>query len=142
MSESPAVIDANVVLKSILPNALQEECQALLVQLSTHKLHVPALWSYEVTSALTKAVHLEQVTQDEARKALQEIMALGVILIPPDEAQVQGAFDWTLRLNRAVAYDSYYLVLAESLSCDLWTADRKLVRTVELPWVRWVEDSS
>lgn len=142
MSESAAVIDANVVLKSILPNPLQKQCQALLAQLSTYNLHVPALWSYEVTSALTKAVDFEQLTQDEARKALQEIMTLGVKLVLPDETQIQQAFDWTLQLNRASAYDSYYLVLAKSLGCDLWTADRKLVRTVEFPWIRWVKTAA
>lgn len=35
-------------------------------------------------------------------------------------------------------YDSYYLVLAEALECDLWMADRRLFSVIDLPWVRWV----
>jgi hypothetical protein len=31
------------------------------------------------------------------------------------------AFAWTLRLDRAAAYGSFYLALAEELVCDLWT---------------------
>ena len=65
-------------------------------------------------------------------------MGLGVRLVLPDASQNRQAFDWTLRLNRAAAYDSYYLALAEALECDLWTADRRLLNAVDLPWVRWV----
>jgi predicted nucleic acid-binding protein len=58
-------------------------------------------------------------------------------LIPPDIDQVRIAFDWTLRLDRTAAYDSFYLALAESLRCDLWTAARHLRNAVEQSWVRW-----
>jgi hypothetical protein len=39
--------------------------------------------------------------------------------------------------DRAAAYDSSYLALAESLQCDLWTMDERLRNAVNLPWVRW-----
>jgi predicted nucleic acid-binding protein len=39
-------------------------------------------------------------------------------------------------LNRAAAYDSFCLALAEAMQCELWTADRRLVNAVNLPWVR------
>jgi predicted nucleic acid-binding protein len=42
---------------------------------------------------------------------------------------------WTRRLNRAAAYDSFYLAVAESLGCELWTADQRLSKAVDLPWV-------
>ncbi len=48
------------------------------------------------------------------------------------------AFDWTVRLNQAAAYDSFYLALAEALRCELWTADQHLYDAVGQPWVRWV----
>jgi predicted nucleic acid-binding protein len=59
-----------------------------------------------------------------------------VRLVPPDAAQATLAYDWTLRLNRAAAYDSFYLALAETLGADLWTTDRRLSAAVGLPWVR------
>jgi predicted nucleic acid-binding protein len=52
------------------------------------------------------------------------------------------AFDWTRRLRRAAAYDSYYLALADLLKCDLWTADQHLVDAAAVPWVRLVGDSA
>ena len=54
-------------------------------------------------------------------------------LLPPDPYLVRAAFDWTMRLERAAAYDSFYLALAETLGCPLWTADRHLHNAVEQP---------
>jgi len=140
MTGSPMVIDGSVVLKSILPNPLYEQCQALMLNLTQFELVAPSLWAYETTSALTKAVHFGQLTADEGRQALTQVGALGVRLVLPDGGLNQQAFEWTLRLQRAAAYDSYYLALAEALKCDLWTADRRLYDAAGLPWVRWVED--
>lgn len=140
MIGSSAIIDANVAIKMVLTDPLQERCRDLMARLVAggHEVVAPALWAYEITSTLSKAVHLGQLTPVEGREALARIAALGIRLIPPDEAQNQRAFDWTLRLKRSTAYDSYYLALAETLECDLWTADRRLLNAADLPWVRWV----
>jgi predicted nucleic acid-binding protein len=73
-----------------------------------------------------------------ARQALQLSAELEVQLIQPDQELVIQAFDWTLRLKRAAAYDSFYLALARCLDCDLWTADRRLANAVGEPWVRYM----
>ena len=134
------MIDASLAIKAVLPNPLQAQCQALLVHLSSDQLNAPGLWIYETTSALTKAVFFGDITAEEGRTALNQVNALGVQIAPMDSGQSFQAFEWTLRLKRAAAYDSFYLALAESLSCDLWTADRRLKNAVSLPWVRWVEE--
>ena len=61
---------------------------------------------------------------------------LGVRLHSPDDTMVRAAYEWTLRLNRGAAYDSFYLALAEWLSCELWSADRRLYRAVNQAWVQ------
>ena len=75
-----------------------------------------------------------QRRRERVRSALAQ--RLGVRLAAPDDELVRKAFAWTLRLGRAAAYDSLYLALVEELGCDLWTADRHLVRAVDLAWVR------
>ncbi len=142
MTGSSAVIDASVAVKTVLPDPLQERCEALIARLVTdgYDLVAPALWLYESTSALCKMVYLGQLRAPRAYGAVAQIMALGIELVSPDEAQSRRALDWSLQLKRAVAYDSYYLALAERLGCDLWTADRRLANAVNLPWVRWVGD--
>jgi predicted nucleic acid-binding protein len=77
----------------------------------------------------------------DAALALAAFRKIGVRLILPDEQQDQLALGWTLRLKRVAAYDSYYLALAESRACELWTADRRLFNAANVPWVHLVESS-
>ncbi len=103
----------------------------------------PALWANETTSAIAKAVHFGEITESEGRQALERLQELGVRLFIPDASQNHAAFDWTLRMKRASAYDSYYLVLAQALECDFWTADRRLFNTLKddrLVWLHWIEE--
>jgi predicted nucleic acid-binding protein len=136
------VIDASFALRLILPNPHQKHCQALVAQ--WHKegctLCAPALWLYEITSALCKGVHFGQITRDEGQQALTLAQRLGVQLIPPDEVQTASAFAWTMQLKRAAAYDSFYLALARTLQSELWTADKRLVHTAGVPWVHLIPD--
>lgn len=103
----------------------------------------PALWAYETTSSICKAVHFQMVTVDDAEQILVLLEDLGVQLIPPDEIYNQRVFNLTMQLKRTAAYDRYYLALAESLKCDLWTADKKFYQAAQnngLAWVRHVSE--
>jgi predicted nucleic acid-binding protein len=136
------VVDACLAFKLILPAPQQ----ALLKDLVTgwkregYTLCTPVLWIYEITSALCKAVHFGVLTPDQGHRALALAHKLGVQLIQPDDAQARLAFDWTMRLDRAAAYDSFYLALAETLGCELWTANKRLHNAVDQPWVRQAGD--
>jgi predicted nucleic acid-binding protein len=143
MTGSPVVIDASVALKLVLPNPLRERCRDTVTWLKDEgfELVVPALWAYETTSTLCKAVHFEQLTPDEGRRILAQLDELDIRIVAPGPQHNRQAFERTLQLKRASAYDSYYLALAETLRCDLWTADRRLFNAVNLPWVHWVGDS-
>jgi predicted nucleic acid-binding protein len=140
MTGSSVVIDAGIALRLVTVNDLQARCRNLVDELvkNSLKLCAPMLWACETTSGLTKALYFQQITIDEARVGLEQLADLGVALTLPDGLQNRLAFDWTVRLKRAAAYDSYYLALAESLSCDLWTTDSRLVNAVKLGWVRLV----
>src|SRR3990172_3308306 len=126
MTNGMVIIDASVALKAILPNQLQGYCRALVQTFAEVQPVATALWVYETTSAISKAVHFEQLTDKEGRQALEQVDALGIRLFVPDIDQNQIAFDWTLRLKRASAYDSFYLALAQALECDFWTSDKRL----------------
>jgi len=133
-----AVIDASFAVKLILPNPVREKVQAVANSLaeSGTRLAAPTLWAYETTSAIAKAVHLGYLSPGDGFRAIELLDRMGVALFPPNSLQNESALRWSLKLESASSYDCYYLVLAEHLECDLWTADRKLVNDVELPWVR------
>jgi predicted nucleic acid-binding protein len=141
--EKMLVMDASVAIKAILPNPLQGHCQALVSTFAETQPAAPALWAHETTSAITKTVHFGQITEAEGRQALEQLATLGVQLFIPNLEQNLAAFDWTMRLKRAAAYDSYYLSLAQSLDCAFWTADSRLfnaLKTERLAWLHWIEE--
>jgi len=139
----PLVVDASLLFRLILPGPHQAGVDALVSGwlANGYGLFAPSLAAYELTSALAKAVHFQQITAEEGRRALALAQRLGVQLVAPHDELVRSAFVWTLRLERAAAHDSFYLTLAERLECDLWTADRRLRDAVDLPWVRLVEET-
>ena len=134
------VVDASFTIKLILPNPEQSRCRELIAEWMQNgvTIYAPTLWLYEVTSALTKAVHFDILTEAEGLQALQLAQALDLQLIHPDNTLVELAYDWTQRLDRAAAYDSFYLALTESLSAEFWTADHRLASVVNAPWVRTI----
>jgi predicted nucleic acid-binding protein len=139
-TSSPLVIDAGIGFALCTQDLTSTDLRTALAAIleADGWICAPTLWQYEVASILTKAVHFRQMSEPSARQALQLSADLPIQLIQPDQELVTQAFDWTLRLKRAAAYDSFYLALARRLDCDLWTADRRLVNAVSEPWVRYM----
>ena len=136
------IIDAGIAIKLIAPHPGQQLYIDMVTQWqqASYQLCAPTLWAYEVTSAFTKMAHFGKISTAASREGLRLAHQLGVQLVAPDEEQTLKAFAWTERLQRAAAYDSFYLALAETLDCELWTTDKRLVNAVAQPWVRSVEE--
>jgi len=128
------VVDASLVIKAILPNPETARCQAVLAHLQGQHLVAPALWVYEIAGALAKAVHRGQMTTLEGEEALHQALALGVQIVLPDETQAHLA----LQLKSNSVYDSFYLVTAEGLDAEFWTADQKLVNSLPAKKPAWM----
>lgn len=135
----PLVIDASFAFKLILPGPYQSRYTTLVTEWEQagHSFYAPTLWLYEITSALCKTVHFGALTRSEGQKALNLAQKLSLELVEPDEDQTQLAFDWTHKLNRAAAYDSFYLALAETLSAEFWTADKRLYQAANVSWIHF-----
>ena len=134
------VLDANIGYHVFVPQPGQSHLQALLSarQAVGCDFVAPTLWRYEVTSILTKALQQRQLTQAETTNALAYSLSFPIRLIEPDSELTRAAFQWTLKLKRAAAYDSFYLALAQQLQCELWTYDQRLANAVNEPWVRYL----
>ena len=101
-----------------------------------HTFLAPTLWMYEITSTVQKLCHFGHISASEAESALALMADFAIELAQPDFRLARRALDWSRRLNRASAYDSFYLALAEERGCDLWTADSRLANAVKERWVR------
>lgn len=102
------------------------------------KLCAPTLWIYELTSTFSKCERFGEITHSEAKAGLKLALTLNVELIQPTQVIIQRAYEWTRALNRAAAYDCFYLALAESLDCEFWTADKRLVNATNVAWVKLI----
>lgn len=140
---TPIVIDANVALATVVPLAYSQHAVALFNEWNVQggQLAVPALWGYEVNSALRKSVAAEVLTFEQADLAIRDLWTLGVEEISGTIERNRRALTWSARLGQHVAYDAQYLVVAEKLGTSLWTADRRLqdrAHAAGADWVRWI----
>jgi len=101
----------------------------------------PPLLAFEGTSVIRNKVHRGLVPSEEGELMFEALQAQGVKLLYP-EGLHRIAWKLAKRFDRPAAYDCHYLALAEMLSCELWTGDRRLYDVVkdELPWVKWLGD--
>jgi predicted nucleic acid-binding protein len=136
----PVVVDASLIFRLLVPNLQQQALRAQVDgwQQGGVELAAPTLWLYELTSAIAKAIHAGQLIEDEGRRLVALVHAFPIDLVTPDVALGLAALAWSRRLQRANAYDSAYLALAEALHAELWTADRRLANAVRLEWVQCV----
>jgi predicted nucleic acid-binding protein len=141
MRNSRVCIDAGLVVKIVVEEPYSSQARALwrTWQNEEHRITAPPLLRYELTSVLRKHVARGLRTAEESRQALERALAFDIQYLEPPNFHRQ-ALDMADRLGCPAAYDTHYLVLAEYLACEFWTADERLVNAVhrELPWVRWL----
>jgi predicted nucleic acid-binding protein len=131
------VVDASFTFRLLLPNPQQTTVRGHVDQwIRDGKiLAAPTLWLYEMASALVKTVHFGDLSQDEGRRNLVRLQSFPLALIAPDARLTEAAYNWSRQMQRANAYDAFYLALAQALDSELWTADRRLANAVQQPWV-------
>ena len=139
------VIDANITVALFvnLPYSAQVERLFRLWRREAAELFAPALWPAEVISALRKVVTAGQMGSDDARLALASLKRFPIQVIIPDAALMDSSLIWAERLDQTVAYDAQYIALAESLAAEFWTADQRLLRSIQrlnVNWTQWVGD--
>lgn len=104
-----------------------------------HRGVTAPLFFAEVTSVLRESMHFGRILPEEGEDVFQAFEALGIRSVDPPDLQ-RRAWKLAKEHKRPRAYDAQYLAVAESMGCDLWTADRRLLNAVPIPWLRWLGD--
>jgi len=118
------ILDASVVTDALAVKGPAGERARRLVAAKT-RLHVPAILTAEVASALRAMLRRGDLRAPEARAAALRASAIRARRYPfePFVARV-----WELRDNVTV-YDAWYVALAETLDASLVSADDRLRRS-------------
>ncbi len=134
------IVVAYLIIALVLPLPYSDPAQALILSEKERGSVVaaPALWSFEVVSALRRAVGLELLMPDELQTALQSICSFRIEDVPPTRELHQRSLAWSERLQTSKAYDSAYLAASELLGAEFWTSDRKLAQAAKQCGVSWV----
>ena len=137
------VVDASLALKWVVPENDSEVAQAVRFrwQSSGESPVAPPIFRSEVTNALYQMVRKGGLRIQDAMEALSALQPAVAIVEPA------GLYDAALtiadELGIGATYDALYVALAESEGCELWTADRSLVRAAQprFPRVRWIGEA-
>lgn len=134
------VLDASVVLKLLMPEALSEIVRRLWGRWVERETEIvaPFLLAYEVLSVLRNKVFRGELPPEAGEAAFVAFRAQDIAFLHPDgleDAAWRLAREWKL----PTAYDAAYLALAELMDYEFWTADRRLATGLrKVPRVRLV----
>lgn len=102
-------------------------------------LYAPSHFQSEISNVIRKRMRRDALSRDHALTLLDRFLLLPVVVVSSpgidrDALVVASEFDLP------TVYDAYYLAVAQSVGCEFWTDDRRLLRNLagRLPFVRWI----
>ena len=137
------VVDASFAVKWLFAEDHSDTADALAAAMARQgePIIAPYLLPIEVANVIRQHRRRGALTPEEAQGRLARFFSYDVRLRAP-AALTERALAIADEQDLAAVYDAHYLALAELEACDLWTADRRLVRMLagRLTFVRWIGD--
>ncbi|MCY3655233.1 MAG: type II toxin-antitoxin system VapC family toxin [Chloroflexota bacterium] len=129
MTSERVVVDASVAVKWLVEEVDSEEAIKLGQGWAEAgvALAAPHLLPFEVANALHRRVLSEELSIDRVGVLVDFLLDMGIELFGVSALHLR-ALTLASELNQQAAYDSHYLVLAEELDCEFWTADARFYR--------------
>lgn len=144
MPNSLICLDASIVVQALVnPKNIAIRQQWERWRSHGQQFVAPSLQRYEVTNALHRYQHSNQLSIDVIEETLHIFLTLPIAYVD-EQSDHQRAMEIARRFGRPAAYDAHYIALAERLGIEFWTADRRLANAVEhsLSWVHLASDAS
>ena len=136
------ILDSSVAFKWVLPEIYTDK--ALLLRddyrNGVHELLAPDIFPVEIIHGLAKAERQGRITPPQAGAHWQDVMTTAPLL-SPSIPLIPRAYEIASQARFGV-YDCLYVALAELESCQLVTADDKLVKTLQSRFPRIVHLAS
>jgi predicted nucleic acid-binding protein len=122
------VIDASVAVKWFIPEPESEKAEILLAKFRRGEIDLaaPDVVVGEVGNTLWKRSARGDIAVDDAAQSYADLLKIA-ITIQSSSALALRAFKLASDLAHPL-YDTLYIALAESLNCELVTADEALIK--------------
>jgi predicted nucleic acid-binding protein len=145
-AESEVVLDANVLVRMVVPGAHEAQAEAIWQRLTLEHLPcpVPSFCPTEVISSLRQMGRGGLLSAQGEEVAIADFLGrIRPALIPIDSpALSHTAWEMARDLNERHTYDSVYLAIARAFGMEFWTADQQLLRRLagRFPGARFLGD--
>ena len=135
------VVDASLVVKWLVEEDDSDKAHAVLQSWVAQDITriAPFLMPFEVANVLHRRVLRSELSVGDSTRMIARLLESRLELHQPPGLHVR-ALQLASELKQGAAYDAHYLALAESVGCELWTADERFFRAVipSIDNVRWI----
>ena len=135
------VVDASLAVKWLVEEDGSDKAHAALQAWTAQGITriAPYLMPLEVANALHRRVLRGELNVGDSTRMIARLLESSLELHQPPGLHVR-ALQLASQLNQNAAYDAHYLALAESVGCELWTADERFYRATNpgIETVRWI----
>lgn len=138
----PVVIDANLAIKAVVPTKQNDAIDTKFDEWASSGLELiaPRHFNSEVVNTIRRKVYQGELRQAEGRDALALFLDIPVRIVIT-RLLLSSAWDLAVTLNLPGTYDAEYMVLAQFVGCEFWTADARFISSLgssKPDWVRFV----
>jgi len=122
------VLDGSISLAWYFEDEATEAADEVLERVRKEGAVVPALWCFEVASALQMAVRRRRIDRSFRDRALARLETLTIAIDPESAACAWHESVQLADRHNLTVYDAAYLELAQRRRLPLATLDRALIR--------------
>ena len=135
-------VDASLAVAWLVPSQRSTSVDAIwrAYAQGEYEFIGPPLLPTETLSAIRRLASRGMLSEEEASGLVTDFLNL-TIPTPAPSGLYHRAYALAVKYHRSTVYDTCYLALAESFSCELLTLDQRLYNAVagDFPWVRLVD---
>jgi predicted nucleic acid-binding protein len=135
------VVNASIAVKWLLQERYSREADKMLAYWENRHTRVtgPHLLPVEVSNALYKRSILGDISLATTVRLEAEFLESAIEWVQSASLHLR-VISLAAQLQQNAVYNAHYLALAESLDCDLWTADQRFYQAAasDFPKVRWI----
>ena len=139
------VVDASLAVKWLVDEDDSDKAHAVLQSWVAQGITriAPHLMPFEVANALHRRVLRGELDLGNGARMIARLLESRLELHHPPGLHVR-ALQLASQLKQGAAYDAHYLALAESVGCELWTADERFYRATSpgVDNVHWIGEFS